>query len=145
MALTMRPERNVKLTKQDRNKVAKKIKRGWKSKVMIPDYKLTDDNSLTIQSDKIRTSIKIVKVLDDCILIEKAIDGKKNIKITWDRIAFIQNSRDLKDGLNISIVDGTNIEFSVYSSFKIDQTKDYIINYVNQKKLDNNSNLQIHN
>lgn len=135
MALTMRPEQHVKLTKNERNKLAKKIQKGWKSTIMLPDYGIDDNGQLIIRSDKIRRNIKFVKILEDHILIEKAIDKKKNIAITWDRIHVIQNSMDLRDGLEIIINDGTKIEFSIFSSFKIAQTKEFIINYVNEKKI----------
>ncbi|MDL2246936.1 hypothetical protein LJB96_04890 [Methanobrevibacter sp. OttesenSCG-928-K11] len=145
MALTMRPEKGVKLTKQDKHKLEKKISKGWKSTILLPDYKIGEDGSLTTATDKTRRSIKIIKILDDSIMIEKAINRKKNIRISWGRIALIQKSRDLKDGLEITIVDGTKIEFTVYNSFKINQIMDFIINYVNQKKLEENSNISMHN
>jgi hypothetical protein len=145
MALTMRPEKGVKLTKQDKHKLDKKLSKGWKSTILLPDYKIDDNGSLTTASDKIRRSIKIVKILDDSIMIEKAINRKKNVRISWGRISIIQKSRDLKDGLDITLVDGTKIEFTVYNSFKINQIMDYIIDYVNQKKLNENSNVSMHN
>jgi len=144
MSLTMRPEKNVKLTKNDRKKLEKKLKKGWKAKIMLPDYGIGEDGSLTIRSDKVRKAFKAVKILEDGILIEKAIDNKKNIKITWGRISLIQNSRDLRDGLEITISNGTKIEFSIYAAFKIDQIKQYIIQYVNNKRLGNNSNVSMH-
>jgi len=145
MSLTMRPERHVKLTKKDRTKLDKKIKKGWKATIMLPDYGIGDNNELIFRSDKIRRQIKFVKILDEAILIEKAIDNKKNINIPFNRISLIVNSRDLKDGLEVNIVDGTRIEFSVYSSFKLQQTKDYIINFVNEKKFSSQSNIEMHN
>jgi hypothetical protein len=141
----MRPERHVKLTKQDKNKLKKKLKKGWKSKIVLPDYTVTEDGSLAVKSDKLRRAIKMVRILDDSIFIEKAINKKKNIKIAWSRISLIQPSRDLKDALEVTIADGSIIEFEVYSSFKVDQIKGYIIEYVNQKRLESNSNLPMHN
>lgn len=143
MPLTMRPERNVKLTKQERAKLAKKIKKGWKSNILLPDYGIGEDGSLITRSDKIRRTIKMVKILDDSILIEKAIDNKKNIKIAWDRISSIKPSKDLRDALEVDIVNGSKIEFSIYSSFKLEQTMDYIIKYVDNKRLGAASNVSM--
>ena len=73
MALNLSPEKGVKLTKKDRAHVAKKIKQGWKATCLIPDYVFDEDGNIQINSDMNRRVVKIVKILDDGIHIEKAL------------------------------------------------------------------------
>lgn len=67
MALNLSPEKGVKLTKKDRDHVAKKLKQGWKGKVMIPDYVFDEDGNIYIGSENNRGFVKVIKILDDGI------------------------------------------------------------------------------
>ena len=73
MALNLSPEQGVKLTKKDRVHVAKKIKQGWKATCLIPDYGFDENGDIQVMSDRNRRAVKIVKIKDDGIYIEKAL------------------------------------------------------------------------
>ena len=77
MALNLSPETGVKLTKKDRAHVLKKMKQGWKATCLIPDYVFDEKGDIQINSDKNRRVVKIVKILDDGIHIEKALKSKR--------------------------------------------------------------------
>ena len=76
MALNLSPEQGVKLTKKDRVHVAKKIKQGWKATCLIPDYGFDKNGDIQVMSDRNRRAVKIVKIKDDGIYIEKALKSK---------------------------------------------------------------------
>jgi hypothetical protein len=139
MALNLSPETGVKLTKKDRAHVLKKMKQGWKASCMIPDYVFDENGDIQIASDKNRRVVKIVKFKDDGIYIEKALKSK-NLRITWDKIAAISMSKEVKDGMELKLHDGKYVTFSVYNSYKIKQITEFIANYINDKKM-NNANM----
>ena len=139
MALNLSPETGVKLTKKDRAHVLKKMKQGWKATCMIPDYVFDDDGNIQIASDKNRRVVKIVKFKDDGIYIEKALKSK-NLRLTWDKIAVIGKSNEIRDGMELKLHDGKYITFSIYNSYKIKQITQFIAEYINDKKM-NNANM----
>lgn len=118
MALSLSPQTGVKLTKKDKADVLKKIKRGWKSTCLIPDYVFDESGNIQINSDKNRRLIKIVKILDDGIHIEKALKNK-TLRIRWNLISSISQSKEIKNSLKIELKDGKYVAFEIYNSYKI--------------------------
>ncbi len=139
MALNLSPETGVKLTKKDRAHVLKKMKQGWKATCLIPDYVFDENGDIQIGSDKNRRVVKIVKIKEDGIYIEKALKSK-NLRIVWDKVALIKKSNEVKDGLEIKMHDGKYVAFSIYNSYKIQQITQFIVEYINNKKF-NNANM----
>ena len=137
MALNLSPEKGVKLTKKDRAHVLKKIKQGWKATCLIPDYIFDDDGNIQIGLEKNRRIVRVVKILDDGIHIEKALKTK-TLRIKWEKIASINSSKEVKDGLEIQMRDGRYVTFSIYNSFKIKQNTEFIANYIAQKSNERN-------
>lgn len=139
MALNLSPEPGVKLTKKDRAHVLKKMKQGWKATCLIPDYVFDENGDIQIGSDKNRRVVKIVKIKEDGIYIEKALKSK-NLRIVWDKVALMKKSNEVKDGLEIKMHDGKYVAFSIYNSYKIQQITQFIVDYINNKKF-NNANM----
>ncbi|MBE6508443.1 MAG: hypothetical protein E7Z77_03410 [Methanobrevibacter sp.] len=139
MALNLSPEPGVKLTKKDRAHVLKKMKQGWKATCLIPDYVFDENGDIQIGSDKNRRVVKIVKIKEDGIYIEKALKSK-NLRIVWDKVALMKKSNEVKDGLEIKMHDGKYVAFSIYNSYKIQQITQFIVDYINDKKF-NNANM----
>ena len=133
MALNLSPETGVKLTKKDRAHVAKKIKQGWKATCLIPDYVFDESGNIQIATDKNRRVVKKVKILDDGIHIEKALKSK-TLRIPWVKIIEINQSKEVKDGIEIRMNDGKYVSFSIYNSYKIKQITEFIANYIVSKK-----------
>ena len=132
MALNLSPETGVKLTKKDRAHVLKKMKQGWKASCLIPDYVFDDDGNIQIASDKNRRGVKIVKILEDGIHIEKSI--KSNTLINkWEKISAINQTKEIKDGLEIQMKDGKYVSFGIYNSYKIKQNTEFIAKYIANK------------
>ena len=50
----------------------KKIKQGWKATCLIPDYGFDDNGDIQVMSERNRRAVKIVKIKDDGIYIEKS-------------------------------------------------------------------------
>ena len=96
MALNLSPEQGVKLTKKDRVHVAKKIKQGWKATCLIPDYGFDKNGDIQVMSDRNRRAVKILKIKDDGIYIEKALKSK-NIRIQWGKISLVSPTKEIKD------------------------------------------------
>ena len=132
MALNLSPETGVKLTKKDRAHVSKKMKQGWKATCLIPDYVIDENGDIQIGLEKNRRIVKIVKVLDDGVHIEKAL-GNKTLRIQWHKIASIHNSNEIKHGLEIKMRDGKYVAFGIYNSYKIKQNTEFIANYIANK------------
>ncbi|MDO5831712.1 MAG: hypothetical protein Q4Q14_02640 [Methanobrevibacter sp.] len=132
MALNLSPETGVKLTKKDRAHVSKKMKQGWKATCLIPDYVIDENGDIQIGLEKNRRIVKIVKILDDGVHIEKAL-GNKTLRIQWHKIASIHNSNEIKDGLEIKMRDGKYVAFGIYNSYKIKQNTEFIANYIANK------------
>ena len=132
MALNLSPEKGVKLTKKDRAHVLAKMKQGWKATCLIPDYVFDENGDIQIGSDKNRRLVKIVKFKDDGIYIEKALKSK-NLRITWNLVAHISQSKEVRDGLEIKMRDGKYVTFSIYNSYKIKQITEFIANYIANK------------
>ena len=132
MALNLSPETGVKLTKKDRGHVSKKMKQGWKATCLIPDYVIDENGYIQIGLEKNRRIVKIVKILNDGIHIEKAL-GNKTLRIQWHKIASIHNSNEIKDGLEIKMRDGKYVAFGIYNSYKIKQNTEFIANYIANK------------
>ena len=132
MALNLSPETGVKLTKKDRAHVSKKMKQGWKATCLIPDYVIDENGDIQIGLEKNRRIVKIVKVLDDGVHIEKAL-GNKTLRIQWHKIASIHNCNEIKDGLEIKMRDGKYVAFGIYNSYKIKQNTEFIANYIANK------------
>ena len=136
MALNLSPEQGVKLTKKDRAHVLTKMRQGWKANCLIPDYVFDENGDIQIGSPKNRRVVKIVKILDDGIHVENALKSK-TLRIRWDKISTIQPTKEVRDGLKIGMYDGKYIVFSIYNSYKIQQITEFIINYIQHKKMDN--------
>ena len=132
MALNLSPEPGVKLTKKDRAHVLKKMKQGWKATCLIPDYVFDENGDIQINSDKNRRVVKIVKILDDGIHIEKALKSK-TLRIRWNKISAISNSNEVKDALEIKMKDGKYVAFGIYNSYKIKQNTQMIAEYIAKK------------
>ena len=132
MALNLSPETGVKLTKKDRAHVSKKMKQGWKATCLIPDYVVDENGDIQIGLEKNRRIVKIVKVLDDGVHIEKAL-GNKTLRIQWHKIASIHNSNEIKDALEIKMRDGKYVAFGIYNSYKIKQNTKFIADYIANK------------
>ena len=137
MALNLSPEPNVKLTKKDKAHVLKKMKQGWKATCLIPDYIFDENGNIQIESDKNRRLVKIVKILEDGIHIEKALKTK-TLRVKWEKITAISKSNEVKDGLEIKMNDGRYITFSIYNSYKIQQNTEFIANYIAKKANERN-------
>lgn len=137
MALNLSPEKGVKLTKKDRDHVVKKIKQGWKGKVMIPDYIMGDDGNIYVDSPINRRLYKVIRFKDDGIYIEQAFNGK-TLRIVWDNIAIVQPTNKIKDAIELILRDGKSVVFEIYNSYKLVQNTEFIINYINKKKFANN-------
>ena len=132
MALNLSPETGVKLTKKDRAHVLKKMKQGWKANCLIPDYVFDENGDIQIASDKNRRIVKIVKINDNGIFIEKALKSK-TLRIQWNKIAQINMSSEVRDGLEIKMRDGKYVTFSIYNSYKIKQITEFIANFIADK------------
>ena len=132
MALNLSPEKGVKLTKKDRAHVAKKIRQGWKATCLIPDYVFDENGDIQINSDVNRRIVKIVKILDDGIHIEKALKSK-TLRIPWSKITEINKSKEVKTGLEIKMRDGRYVTFSIYNSYKYQQIMEFIAQYIANK------------
>ncbi len=132
MALNLSPEKGVKLTKKDRAHVMKKMKQGWKATCLIPDYVFDENGDIQIASDKNRRIVRIVKFKDDGIHIENALKSK-NLRINWKKIAAINKSKEVKNGLEIKMRDGRYVSFSIYNSYKYNQIMEFIANYIVKK------------
>ena len=52
MALNLSPKTGVKLTKKDKVHILKKMKQGWKTSCIIPDYVFDDDGNIQIGKKK---------------------------------------------------------------------------------------------
>lgn len=132
MALNLSPEKGVKLTKKDRAHVMKKMKQGWKATCLIPDYVFDENGNIQIASDKNRRIVRIVRFKDDGIHIENALKSK-NLRINWKKIAAINKSKEVKNGLEIKMRDGRYVSFSIYNSYKYNQIMEFIANYIVKK------------
>ena len=132
MALNLSPEKGVKLTKKDRAHVMKKMKQGWKATCLIPDYVFDENGNIQIASDKNRRIVRIVKFKDDGIHIENALKNK-TLRIPWKKIAAINKSKEVKNGLEIKMRDGRYVSFSIYNSYKYNQIMEFIANYIVKK------------
>ena len=129
MALNLSPEKGVKLTKKDRAHVLKKMKQGWKASCLIPDYVFDENGDIQIASEKNRRVVKIVKILNDGIHIEKALKNK-TLRIPYEKVQAINKSGEVKNGLEIKMRDGRYVSFSIYNSYKYQQIMEFIANYI---------------
>ncbi|WP_405265819.1 hypothetical protein [Methanobrevibacter sp.] len=132
MALNLSPEKGVKLTKKDRAHVLKKMKQGWKATCLIPDYVFDENGNIQIASDKNRRIVRILKFKDDGIHIENALKNK-TLRIPWKKIAAINKSKEVKNGLEIKMRDGRYVSFSIYNSYKYQQIMEFIANHIAKK------------
>lgn len=132
MALNLSPEKGVKLTKKDRAHVLKKMKQGWKATCLIPDYVFDENGDIQIASDKNRRLVKVVKFRDDGIHIEKALKSK-TLRIPWNKISQINQSKEIKNALEIKMRDGKYVSFSIYNSYKYQQITEFIAKYIANK------------
>lgn len=133
MALNLSPEKGVKLTKKDRAHVLKKMKQGWKATCLIPDYVFDENGDIQIASDKNRRVVKIVRIYNDSIQIEKALKSK-TLRIPFSKIVSITKSPEVKDALEIRMNDGKYVVFSIYNSYKIQQITQFIADYIANSK-----------
>lgn len=129
MALNLSPEKGVKLTKKDRAHVLKKMKTGWKATCLIPDYVFDENGDIQINSDKNRRLVKIVKINENGIFIEKALKSK-TLRIQWHKITQINKSKEVKNALEIIMLDGKYVTFSIYNSYKYQQIMEFIAQYI---------------
>ena len=132
MALNLSPETGVKLTKKDRAHVLKKMKQGWKATCLIPDYVFDENGNIQIASEKNRRIVRILKFKDDGIHIENALKNK-TLRIPWKKIAAINKSKEVKNGLEIKMRDGRYVSFSIYNSYKYQQIMEFIANHIAKK------------
>ena len=132
MALNLSPEPGVKLTKKDRAHLLKKMKKGWKATCLIPAYVFDENGDIQIGLEKNRRIVKVVRILDDGIHIEKALESK-TLRIQWQKIASISNSKEVKDALEIKMKDGKYVAFGIYNSYKIKQNTKFIADYIANK------------
>ena len=137
MALNLSPEKGVKLTKKDRAHVLKKMKQGWKATCLIPYYNFDENGNVQIGLEKNRRIVRIVKIMEDGIHIEKALKTK-TLRIKWEKIASINSSKEVKDGLEIKMRDGKYVTFSIYNSYKIKKNTEFIANYIAKKTNERN-------
>ena len=129
MALNLSPEKGVKLTKKDRAHVLKKMKQGWKASCLIPDYVFDENGDIQIGSYKNRRVVKVVKILNDGIHIEKALKSK-TLRIPYEKVQAINKSKEVKNGLEIKMRDGKYVSFSIYNSYKYQQIMEFVANYI---------------
>lgn len=132
MALNLSPEKGVKLTKKDRAHVLKKMKQGWKATCLVPDYVFDENGDIQIGLEKNRRIVKIVKILDDGIHIEKALQTK-TLRIQWNKISEINKSKEVKNALEIIMHDGKYVTFSIYNSYKYQQIMEFIAQHIAKK------------
>ena len=132
MALNLSPEKGVKLTKKDRAHVSNKMKQGWKATCLIPDYVFDEDGNIQIGLEKNRRIVRIVKIMDDGIHIEKAL-ASKTLRIQWAKIAEINKSKEVRNALEINMRDGKYVTFSIYNSYKYQQIMEFIAQYIATK------------
>ena len=133
MALNLSPEHGVKLTKKDRAHVLKKMKQGWRATCLIPDYTIDESGDIQIASNNNRRVIKKVKVLEDGIHIENALKNK-TLRIQWFKIIELNDSKEMKEGLEIKMNDGKYVSFSMYTSYKSRLIKEFVANYISDKR-----------
>lgn len=133
---------NPKLNKSEIPRINKKIKMGWKSTVILPDYGINDNGFLIIQSHKQKKAQKFIQFLDDGILIEKAI-GRKDFLIKWEEIAIAQKLKS-KKVIQLKLANESILEFDLFTNKKFDLYLDYIVNLINEKKLNKNSNVDMY-
>ena len=108
------------------------MKQGWKATCLIPDYVFDENGDIQIGLEKNRRIVRIVKILDDGIHIEKALKSK-NLRVKWEKISSINSSKEVKDGLEIQMHDGRYVTFSIYNSYKYQQIMEFIANYIANK------------
>ena len=132
MALNLSPEKGVKLTKKDRAHVSNKMKQGWKATCLIPDYVFDEDGNIQIGLEKNRRIVRIVKIMDDGIHIEKAL-ASKTLRIQWAKIAEINKSKEVRNALEIKMRDGRYVTFSIYNSYKYQQIMEFMAKYIADK------------
>ena len=132
MALNLSPEKGVKLTKKDRAHVSNKMKQGWKATCLIPDYVFDEDGNIQIGLEKNRRIVRIVKIMDDGIHIEKAL-ASKTLRIQWAKIAEINKSKEVRNALEIKMRDGKYVTFSIYNSYKYQQIMEFMAKYIADK------------
>ena len=73
-----------------------------------------------------------MKIQENGIFIEKALKSK-TLRIQWNNITEINQSKEVKDGLEIKMLDGKYVSFSIYNSYKIKQITEFIANYIANK------------
>ena len=132
MALNLSPEKGVKLTKKDRAHVSNKMKQGWKATCLIPDYVFDEDGNIQIGLEKNRRIVRIVKIMDDGIHIEKAL-ASKTLRIPWAKISEINKSKEVRNALEIKMRDGKYVTFSIYNSYKYQQIMEFMAKYIADK------------
>ena len=132
MALNLSPEKGVKLTKKDRAHVSNKMKQGWKATCLIPDYVFDEDGNIQIGLEKNRRIVRIVKIMNDGIHIEKAL-ASKTLRIQWAKIAEINKSKEVRNALEIKMRDGRYVTFSIYNSYKYQQIMEFMAKYIADK------------
>ena len=91
------------------------MKQGWKATCLIPDYVFDENGDIQINSDKNRRLVKVVKFKDDGIHIEKALKSK-TLRVPWIKIIAINQSKEVRDGMEIHLHDGKYVTFSIYNS-----------------------------
>lgn len=96
-----------------------------------------EDGNIYINSEENRRFVKIIKIRDDGIYIEKALKNK-TLRIVWDKIAVIRPTNRIKDSLELVLTDGKTVVFEIYNSYKKQQITNFIIYYVQEKKSENN-------
>lgn len=139
----LQPEKNVKLTKTDLSKLKKRMKIGWKATVNIPQYELIpsqdiinpDDVRFKLVNSNTRKKRGVIRIVEEGVHIEKGTVNGKTLKIPWISIVSAQNG-EFRGNIKITLSDGGIIEFNTYTSHKSMQIRDFLIYYINKKRLE---------
>lgn len=132
MALDMIPEFGVKLTKKDRERVLKKLEKGWKSTVYLPDYGFDENGNIQVMSDKHKRAVKITRMLDDGIHVEQALKTK-TFRVPWSMISYFRPTNKYKDSLEFRLKDGKKIYLSLWNAYKFEQNMQFVLEFISEK------------
>ena len=120
------------------------MKTGWKATVNIPQYELIpsldlvnpDDIRFKLLNPTTRKKRGVIRIVDEGVHIEKGTVNGKTLRIPWISIVSAQNG-ELRGNIKITLTDGGIIEFNTYTSHKSMQIRDYLIQYINKKRVEN--------
>ena len=84
------------------------------------------------RNNKNRRIVRIVKIMEDGIHIEKAL-ASKTLRVPWAKIAEINKSKEVRNALEIKMRDGKYVTFSIYNSYKYQQIMEFMAKYIADK------------